>query len=485
MACLDNRIVFNEQPLLSKEQSGQGQVIQQSAEIMDEPLIGAFRCSDASTEQGCLEEAHASAKCSMTTGQAHHRTDQMTTTSSGALPIEDWLKAEPAHQRREALPPPQQPAPTAINMWSLIKDMVGKGELSRVATPVQFLEPLSELQQRCEDMEFSELLDQAAAVERCSLERLLLVTAFAVSAYSGVKRTCKPFNALLGETYELACPEKGFRFISEKVQHEPTTINRVLAEGRGWTFELEDELHTRFTGTAVELAPIVLLQVAFSDGDTYRWGKAMTSINNVIVGRIHLEHKGSWRLRGVQSGLIACMKFHAATMLSSKSKLHEVSGVVEKDGVALKGVKLRGKWDRELHADLPDGSSRLLWRVNPPAADPSRYCMTPWVLRLNDLTPQLAGRLPHTDTRLRPDVRCLELGIYDQAAVHHKQMEEGQAKKLARIAKPGATHEPRWFERVGGCGKIGEEYLFRYRGGYWEACAAGAFAAQETQIERE
>lgn len=58
-----------------------------------------------------------------------------------------------------------------------------------------------------------------------------------------------------------------------QVQHEPTTINRVLAEGRGWTFELEDELHTRFTGTAVELAPIVLLQVAFSDGDTYRWGK--------------------------------------------------------------------------------------------------------------------------------------------------------------------------------------------------------------------
>ncbi len=46
--------------------------------------------------------------------------------------------------------------------------------------------------------------------------------------------------------------------------------------------------------------------------------------------------------------------------------------MVEKDGVAMKGVKLQGKWDRELHADLPDGSSRLLWGVNPPAADPSR-----------------------------------------------------------------------------------------------------------------
>ncbi len=49
-----------------------------------------------------------------------------------------------------------------MNVWSLIKDVVGKGELSRVQTPVQFLEPLSELQQRCEDMEFSELLDQVS-----------------------------------------------------------------------------------------------------------------------------------------------------------------------------------------------------------------------------------------------------------------------------------------------------------------------------------
>ena len=67
--------------------------------------------------------------------------------------------------------------------------------------------------------------------------------------------------------------------------------------------------------------------------------------------------------------------------------------------------------------------------------------------------------------------------MWAQAAVHHKQMEEAQAARLAG-AKSGAAHQPRWFERVGGCGKIGEEYLFRYRGGYWEARAAGVFAAE-------
>lgn len=71
------------------------------------------------------------------------------------------LQDEPRWQRRAALPPPQQPTPTDINVWALVKDFVGKGELSKMATPVQFLEPLSELQQRCEDLEYSELLDQA------------------------------------------------------------------------------------------------------------------------------------------------------------------------------------------------------------------------------------------------------------------------------------------------------------------------------------
>ena len=40
----------------------------------------------------------------------------------------------------------------------------------------------------------------------------------AASRYSGTAgRTNKPFNPLLGETYELVCAEKGFRMLAEKV----------------------------------------------------------------------------------------------------------------------------------------------------------------------------------------------------------------------------------------------------------------------------
>ena len=54
-------------------------------------------------------------------------------------------------------------------------------------------------------------------------------------------------------------------------------------EGRSWTFNLEDELKTRFTGVSIELMPTVLIRVVFADGDTYTWHKVC-----MIVG-----HHGS------------------------------------------------------------------------------------------------------------------------------------------------------------------------------------------------
>lgn len=70
---------------------------------------------------------------------------------------------------------------------------------------------------------------------------------------------------------------------------------------------------------------------------------------------------------------------------------------------------------------------------------------------------------------------CLLFGI--QAAAHHRRLEELQ-EAAAAGARAGKAHEPRWFSRDPGA-KIGEQYVFRYRGGYWEARAAGAFSGKK------
>lgn len=191
-------------------------------------------------------------------------------------PLDDCLAAAAAHARspRRGLPPLAAPPPRVGSLLFLAREAVRAPDLAQAPVPIAMNEPLSELQQRAEDLEYSELLDRAALAPRASRDRLLLVTAFAVSAYCGVHRTGKPFASLLGETFELVSARKGFRFLAEKVRHAPTAINRAHARGKaGWTFDLEDELRVRLASSSpggIDLAPAVLVRVRFDDGDAYR-----------------------------------------------------------------------------------------------------------------------------------------------------------------------------------------------------------------------
>ena len=118
-----------------------------------------------------------------------------------------------------------------------MKNSIGK-DLSKIPIPVNFSEPLSFLQvikihnlrrmiitlaqkslsmysspQRlAEDFAYSEVLDKAAACTD-DYEQMAYVAAFTVSSYCCTAvRAGKPFNPLLGETYELDRREDmGFR----------------------------------------------------------------------------------------------------------------------------------------------------------------------------------------------------------------------------------------------------------------------------------
>uniref|UniRef100_A0A1D1ZMT1 PH domain-containing protein n=1 Tax=Auxenochlorella protothecoides TaxID=3075 RepID=A0A1D1ZMT1_AUXPR len=383
-----------------------------------------------------------------------------------------WLLAEKAKgipRRRASLPPPAQQEKT-VSLWSLIKGMVGK-DLSRVCLPVYFNEPLSALQKSAEDLEYSELLDAAAGLPRASADRLLYVAAFAVSGYSGtVGRAAKPFNPLLGETYELVLPEKGLRLVAEKVVHHPTVLV-MRAEGRAWCLDADAEVRSKFWGRSIELRPEGVLRVRFADGDTYVWSKVTTSINNLVLGKIYVDHGGIMRVRGLDSGLTARVRFKETGIFDRDPR--QVRGVLERGDERLDRPILHGHWDSSLHADLEDGSQVLLWRKNPPAKEPTRYNLTAFSILLNEVVPGTEGLAAPTDCRRRPDQHCLELGEYDEANAEKQRLEHKQ-RAARKAAERGDPIRPRWFEHVPSA-KPGEEPAYRYKGGYWEAREAGTF----------
>lgn len=104
----------------------------------------------------------------------------------------------------------------SINLWSIMKNCVGK-DLSKIPIPVNFSEPISMLQRMTEELEYSTVLD-IGAKSNDSWEQLAYVAAFTVSSYSTTAtRVNKPFNPLLGETYECdRSDDLGWRSVAGK-----------------------------------------------------------------------------------------------------------------------------------------------------------------------------------------------------------------------------------------------------------------------------
>lgn len=121
-----------------------------------------------------------------------------------------------------------------ISLWGILKSMIGK-DMTKMTLPVSFNEPTSLLQRVAEDLEYTDLLD-IAADRSDSMERLVYVASYAASEYaSTIGRVAKPFNPLLGETFEYVRPDKGYRFFVEQVSHHPP-IGAAWAESPKWDY---------------------------------------------------------------------------------------------------------------------------------------------------------------------------------------------------------------------------------------------------------
>ncbi|XP_051139046.1 oxysterol-binding protein-related protein 1C-like [Andrographis paniculata] len=371
----------------------------------------------------------------------------------------------PRIKRRRKLPDPVEKE-RGVSLWSMIKDNIGK-DLTKVCLPVYFNEPLSSLQKCCEDVEYSYLLDRAFEWGKNGngLMRILNVAAFAVSGYASTEgRTCKPFNPLLGETYEADFPDKGIRFVSEKVSHHPMIV-ACHCDGNGWKFYGDSNLKSRFWGRSIQLDPAGTLTVEFDDGEVLQWSKVTTSIYNLILGKLYCDHYGMMRIQGNES--YSCkLKFKEQSIVDRNP--HQVHGVVQ-DKTGKTVATLFGKWDESMHYVLGNCSKgkardspqrRLLWKRSKPAKFATRYNFTRFAITLNELTPGLKEKLPPTDSRLRPDQRCLENGEHDKANAEKVRLEQRQRQARAMQEK---GWKPRWFAKDEKSG------TYCYIGGYWEA----------------
>lgn len=427
--------------------------------------------------------------------------DSSSQKNNGSVPQENGIK-----KHRTTLPVPMF-SRNNISVWSILKKCIGL-ELSKITMPIAFNEPLSFLQRITEYMEHTYLINRACSLSD-SIDRMQAVAAFAVSAVASQwDRTGKPFNPLLGETYELIREEQGFRLVSEQVSHHPP-VSAFHAESLAGDFVFHGSIYPKlkFWGKSVEAEPkgTITLEL-LKYGEAYTWSNPNCCVHNVILGKLWIEQYGTVEIINHSTGDKCVLNFKPCGMFGKE--LHKVEGYIQ-DKSKKKLAVIYGKWtecmwsvdpqayeahkksekkgdnkkqkNEELEGaenddadDMPEvqetvsvvPGSTLLWRIDSrPAHSAMMYNFTNFAMCLNELEPSMEAVLPPTDCRFRPDIRAMENGNMDEASKEKERLEEKQRAARKERAKTDEEWSTRWFHMGTNPYTGSQDWI--YTGGYF------------------
>ncbi|KAM8836225.1 oxysterol-binding protein-related protein 7 isoform 3-T3 [Spinachia spinachia] len=407
-------------------------ICRSSSDVSDESGL-----SEGSTTDSEPEEGHASAT-------RKYRASISRTPNS----------AVPKSSGQRTTLPAQCPDNSHVGLMAILYNNIGK-DLARVSMPAPLNEPLNLLQRLCEELEYSELLDTANNTPD-PYQRMVYIAAFAISGYSTAtfRNRYKPFNPVLGETYECIREDRGFRLISEQVCHHPP-ISACHADSENFSFWQDQRWKNKFWGKSLEILPTGMVNVTLPRyGDHYEWNKVVTCIHNVLSQQRYLEHYGEVTIRNLKSNVCTCkITFVKSRYWGSDTNRNEVQGtVLDQSGSIIH--RFGGLWHEGVFCDtLP--TPKCVWKPNPQPKDHLLYYgFSSLAMELNELDPDLKPLLPPTDSRLRPDQRLLEEGKVEEADRKKDDIEEFQRERRKELNKRGQEHVPRFFRKAkDSCGR--------------------------------
>lgn len=383
------------------------------------------------------------------------------------------------------------------SIWSILRQCVDK-ELYRFTIPIVWNEPLSMLQRLAENMKYSnELLDMASDLSG-AIDRMKYVAAFLVSSTSiHTGRLSKPFNPLLGETYEYVSPEQKYRICCEQVSHHPpisayhSESLKLSKSNPKWKYygSVLPHMKLNILNASVEAVPEGIQTVELADHDeVYTWHNFKVSAHNLVLGKLWFEHTGKVEITNHKLKIKCFIEYKPYSWFvrhmnrcegyildSNDNKLALLYGKWDECLFCTNNVNQPGEFNKRVEKILTSDDQnyelicqnkinsdlQLLWKIDRKDKAKEKYFnFTNFTLKLNELHSQLEndvvfaegecsaslGPLPMTDSRYRPDMRLYEQGEIDEAGHEKHRLEEKQREK-AHKAQAGELPEwiPMWF----------------------------------------
>ena len=319
---------------------------------------------------------------------------------------------------------------------NIVKEMIS-AMTKKQSAPIYFNEPISMLQKQCEKFFYLDLLTNAGLELKNKPKQLCYISAFIIGEiFLNLGRFLKPFNPIIGETFEFCYNCKKFRYYSEQVKHHPP-ITAFIGESPDFTFfgDTLNETSFKFLKGAMELTFKNKIHIYFKkSGSHYVFNRPSITMKGLMKPPMYNDYSGTTIIQDVVNSNIKC-ELNFIEQSWTNNELGEFEGKVFSDENKVEYL-LGGNWQNEIYMTDKDGNNKevllsLNKKNNYLSNNLDEYTLPFFTCNLNFLTDDLKKCLPKNDSRFREDMRMLENGEDNVKAQEIKEKyEEKQRKEL-------------------------------------------------------
>ena len=190
--------------------------------------------------------------------------------------------------------------------------MEGRGIVA-VSLPVRIFEKRSTAERICDLWCTGPVFLKKAAIETLGdhVERMKYVISFVISGMHQVASQRKPFNPILGETFEGYWPDGSRIYVEHISHHPPISAFQVDNADNLYTLEGSYEYTAKVTdlGNSVTGRQVGKNRVRFADGSVIEWEYPVMKISGLLFGKRTTHWIGGIDFSDVQNNIYAHLEF--------------------------------------------------------------------------------------------------------------------------------------------------------------------------------
>ncbi|KAK4534911.1 hypothetical protein CDCA_CDCA03G0936 [Cyanidium caldarium] len=338
---------------------------------------------------------------------------------------------------------------TALSTLSVIKEVLREARKHRslisIPLPASLLLPMSATEKASTAMRNGEML-ALWACEQDPLERFLAGMSYFLSGVPKEKFGKKPYNPVLGETYQCVFAHRDPRhgvtvMLCEQVSHHPPrTATHLRNEALGVRMNSFAEPRPKLWGNSleIELGGCAVIELTrWNGGEVYVLTRPTLWLTGVLgIGKRRAEWIGKSSLLCPQQRLRATFEFKGRCFGGISGEANVVEGSIYRDDERI--YRFGGRWDRRIQLrEMKTGATRVLYDCE----EVHRRC------RLRAWIPPLAALPPTASERVWQKVSAAILqGDYELASAEKQAVEEQHRRLRAQRQEAGMVWKPVYFE---------------------------------------